>query len=73
VRSRRDDTESEDEVGGNSHGFTGFLRGTPPQAAELANEYREAGAEQLNIAVRGAPYDWDALGAFAEQVIPAVG
>ncbi len=60
------------EWGADTRGFAGFLRGTPSHAAELANEYREAGAERLNIAVRGAPYDWDALAAFAEQVIPAV-
>lgn len=58
------------EWGGDARGFTGFLRGTPSQAAQTVMEYRDAGAERLNIAVRGAPYDWDALAAFAEQVIP---
>jgi alkanesulfonate monooxygenase SsuD/methylene tetrahydromethanopterin reductase-like flavin-dependent oxidoreductase (luciferase family) len=51
-------------------GFTGFLRGTPSQAAEMVDQFRDAGAERLNIAVRGDPYDWDALAAFAEQFIP---
>jgi alkanesulfonate monooxygenase SsuD/methylene tetrahydromethanopterin reductase-like flavin-dependent oxidoreductase (luciferase family) len=60
------------EWGADPRGFTGFVRGVPAQAAELVNEYREAGAERLNIAVRGAPYDWDALAAFAEHVIPQV-
>ena len=55
-----------------TRGYVGFLRGTPPKAAELVDQYREAGAERLNIAVRGSPYDWDALEAFAEQVIPQV-
>jgi hypothetical protein len=27
--------------------------------------------EQLNIAVRAGPYDWEALAAFAENVMPA--
>jgi hypothetical protein len=36
------------------------------------NEFRAAGVERLNIAVRSAPYDWDALAAFAEQVMPKV-
>lgn len=60
------------EWGADTRGFTGFLRETPPRAAELVNEYREVGVEQLNIAVRSGPYDWDALAAFAEDVIPAV-
>jgi hypothetical protein len=33
--------------------------------------FRDAGAQQLNIAVRAGPYDWDALAAFAETVMPA--
>ena len=51
-------------------GFTGFLRGTPSQAATTVQSFRDAGAQRLNIAVRGDPYDWDALAAFAEQVMP---
>jgi alkanesulfonate monooxygenase SsuD/methylene tetrahydromethanopterin reductase-like flavin-dependent oxidoreductase (luciferase family) len=60
------------EWGTDTRGFTGFLRGTPPRAAELVDRYREVGVERLNIAVRSGPYDWDALAAFAEEVIPAV-
>jgi len=60
------------EWGADARGFTGFLRGTPRGAAEVVSEFREAGVERLNIAVRGGPYDWDALAAFAEQVIPQV-
>jgi alkanesulfonate monooxygenase SsuD/methylene tetrahydromethanopterin reductase-like flavin-dependent oxidoreductase (luciferase family) len=56
-----------------ARGFTGFLRGTPTQAAETVHAYREAGADRLNIAVRGDPYDWEALAAFAENVMPAAG
>jgi alkanesulfonate monooxygenase SsuD/methylene tetrahydromethanopterin reductase-like flavin-dependent oxidoreductase (luciferase family) len=61
------------EWGADTRGFTGFLRGTPPQAAETVMAFRDAGADRLNIAVRGSPYDWDALAAFAEQVIPSAG
>ena len=53
-------------------GFTGFLRGTPSQAADMVDQFRDAGAQRLNIAVRGDPYDWDALAAFAEHFVPAV-
>ena len=60
------------EWGADTRGFTGFLRGSPARAAELVDEFRAAGVERLNIAVRGAPYDWDALAAFAEQVVPAI-
>ena len=60
------------EWGADTRGFTGFLRGTPSRAAAVVNEYREAGVERLNIAVRGSPYDWDALAAFAEKVVPEV-
>ncbi len=45
---------------------TGFFRGDAKRAGDLVAAYREAGVEQLNIALRAAPYDWDALSAFAE-------
>ena len=60
------------EWGADTRGFTGFLRGAPSRAAEAVNEYRDVGVERLNIALRSGPYDWDALGAFAEQVMPAI-
>jgi len=60
------------EWGGDTRGFTGFLRGTPSHAADVASGYREVGVERLNIAVRNGPYDWDALAAFAEEVVPAL-
>lgn len=59
------------EWGTDARGFSGFLRGTPARAAELVDEFRAVGVERLNIAVRSGPYDWDALEAFAENVIPA--
>jgi alkanesulfonate monooxygenase SsuD/methylene tetrahydromethanopterin reductase-like flavin-dependent oxidoreductase (luciferase family) len=52
---------------------TGFLRGTPKQAIELLAAYRDAGADRVNIAFREGPYDWDALEAFAAEVLPAFG
>jgi len=32
--------------------------------------YADAGADRINIAVREGPYDWDALEAFASDVMP---
>ncbi len=56
--------------GNDRRGFTGFLRGTAGQAAEVVAAYRDAGAHRVNIALREGPYDWDALDAFASEVIP---
>lgn len=55
--------------GKDPRGRTGFLRGTPKQALETVAAYREAGAQRLNIAFRQGPYDWDALQAYAEEVV----
>jgi len=60
------------EWGADKRGFTGFVRGTPERAAGLVAEYRAVGAERLNIALRSGPYDWDALEAFAQNVVPAL-
>ena len=51
----------------------GFFRGTPEQAIEMAAAYRDAGVQRLNIGLRQGPYDWEALEAFAEKVLPALG
>ncbi len=51
----------------------GWLRGTPRDAIALVGGYRDAGVERLNIAFREGPYDWDALHAFAEDIMPAFG
>ena len=51
----------------------GFFRGTPEQAIEMAATYRDAGVQRLNIGLRQGPYDWEALEAFAEKVLPALG
>ncbi len=48
----------------------GFLTGTPQETIDRIGAYQEAGASRLNIALR-APFDWDALQAFIEEVMPA--
>ena len=48
----------------------GVVVGTPDQARETVAKYRDAWAARVNIAIR-PPVDWDALHAWAEQVIPA--
>jgi len=55
----------------NRGALSGFLRGTPAQALEMIHAYREAGVEQINIAVREGPHDWEALHAFVAEVMPA--
>jgi len=50
----------------------GFLTGTSREVIDQVAAYRNAGAARLNIALR-APYDWEALHAFAEEVLPAFG
>jgi alkanesulfonate monooxygenase SsuD/methylene tetrahydromethanopterin reductase-like flavin-dependent oxidoreductase (luciferase family) len=51
----------------------GFLRGTPKETLDMVGAFRDAGCQRLNIALRQGPYDWDALQAFAETVLPAFG
>jgi len=60
------------EWGADTRGFTGFLRGTAERAAEIVDEFRGVGVERLNIAVRSGPYDWEALEAFAQSVMPVL-
>ena len=50
--------------------MTGFLRGTTREATAVVASYAEAGAHRINIALREGPYDWDALDAFASDVMP---
>jgi probable F420-dependent oxidoreductase len=52
---------------------TGWLRGTPKQAMDMVARFRDLGCTRLNIAFREGPYDWEALHAFAEQVLPQFG
>jgi F420-dependent oxidoreductase-like protein len=49
----------------------GALLCTPDRALERIVEYANAGADELNIALR-APWDEEALDAYLEQVMPAV-
>ena len=49
---------------------SGMLFGTPRQAVDAIGAYAEAGAQGLNIALR-APFDWESLQAFIEEVMPA--
>jgi alkanesulfonate monooxygenase SsuD/methylene tetrahydromethanopterin reductase-like flavin-dependent oxidoreductase (luciferase family) len=52
---------------------TGWLRGTPKQNLEMLGRFRDAGCSRVNIAFREGPYDWDALHAFATEVLPVFG
>jgi len=49
----------------------GALLGTPAQAVERILEYANAGATEINIALR-APWNPEALDAYIESVMPAV-
>ncbi len=49
----------------------GALLGTPETAVERILEYRDAGADLVNIAIR-APIDDAALEAYLTQTVPAV-
>jgi alkanesulfonate monooxygenase SsuD/methylene tetrahydromethanopterin reductase-like flavin-dependent oxidoreductase (luciferase family) len=57
--------------GKDTRGFTGFVRGTPREAAQILADFRDAGAYRVNIALREGPYDWEALESFAADVMPA--
>jgi F420-dependent oxidoreductase-like protein len=48
----------------------GVVVGLPDQAIDLVGRLGDAGAARVNIALR-PPIDWDALQAWANQVIPA--
>ena len=50
----------------------GWLRGTPKDAREMVLKFRDAGCARVNIAFRDGPYDWDALRAFAEEIVARV-
>ena len=43
---------------------------TAAQVIDRIGEYADAGTQGINIALR-APFDWDAIAAFQEEVIPA--
>ena len=48
----------------------GMLFGTPDQVIEQIGRYVDTGVDLINIALR-PPYDWEALQAFIEDVLPA--
>ncbi len=48
----------------------GALTGTPGHVVERIAEYRAAGADMVNVALR-LPVDDDALGAYLDEVVPA--
>ena len=52
---------------------SGWLRGTPKDTLAMLTAFRDAGCARVNLAFREGPYDWEALHAFAEQVLPAFG
>lgn len=48
----------------------GGLFGTPGEVVDLIGAYVDAGAQGVNLELE-APYDWEALQAFVEEVMPA--
>jgi len=48
---------------------TGYLRGTVEGAREMVDEFRALGCTRLSIALREGPYDWEALEAFAAEIV----
>jgi len=48
----------------------GILVGTPAEVVERIEQYRDAGAEWLILALR-APFDWEGLELFIRDVMPA--
>jgi hypothetical protein len=59
--------------GGERAARTGYLRGTVKDAREMVAAFRDLGCARINLAFREGPYDWDALHAFATEVMPAFG
>jgi F420-dependent oxidoreductase-like protein len=54
---------------GDGGGRTGWLRGTPAQALETCGAFRDLGCDRVTLALREGPYDWEALDAFAREVV----
>jgi len=48
---------------------TGYLRGAVKDARAMVDEFKALGCTRLNIAFREGPYDWDALEAFASEIV----
>jgi alkanesulfonate monooxygenase SsuD/methylene tetrahydromethanopterin reductase-like flavin-dependent oxidoreductase (luciferase family) len=49
----------------------GCLTGTPESAAETVAAWIEAGAQEVNVALR-APFDEEALDGYVETAVPAL-
>jgi hypothetical protein len=50
---------------------TGYLKGSVKDAREMVDQFRALGCTRLSIALREGPYDWDALEAFAAEIVRA--
>jgi alkanesulfonate monooxygenase SsuD/methylene tetrahydromethanopterin reductase-like flavin-dependent oxidoreductase (luciferase family) len=48
---------------------TGYLRGTVKEARDTVERFRALGCTRLNLAFREGPYDWEALEAFAAEIV----
>jgi alkanesulfonate monooxygenase SsuD/methylene tetrahydromethanopterin reductase-like flavin-dependent oxidoreductase (luciferase family) len=55
--------------GGDRAARTGYLRGSVKDAREMVDAFRALGCTRLSIALREGPYDWDALEAFASEIV----
>jgi alkanesulfonate monooxygenase SsuD/methylene tetrahydromethanopterin reductase-like flavin-dependent oxidoreductase (luciferase family) len=55
--------------GGDRAARTGYLRGLVKDAHEMVDQFRALGCTRLSIAFREGPYDWDALEAFAADIV----
>jgi hypothetical protein len=48
---------------------TGYMRGLVKDAHQMVDAFRALGCTRLSIAFREGPYDWDALEAFAAEIV----
>ena len=48
---------------------TGYLRGTVAEARTMVDQFRALDCTRLCIALREGPYDWEALEAFAAEIV----
>jgi hypothetical protein len=48
---------------------TGYLRGTVKDARAMVDQFRALGCTRVSIALREGPYDWEALEAFAAEIV----
>ena len=58
---------------GNRPERKGFFRGLPKDALEMCQAYQAVGVQRVNLAFREGPYDFEAIQAFTETVLPAFG